>query len=88
MSGMHTGGKILLIANNLGFDVESYKHELECVLAIINNGRLGYGVDPKSYGWASDAHAKAVQLVIQHAQQVASAIAAQRLKDAAQEGGK
>lgn len=94
MSGMHTSGRVLLIANDGGLDVESYKHELDCVLSLINNGRLGRGVDPKSRGWASDAHATAVKHVIEHAQRVAEEIAAQQLEDAeseraaARQGGK
>ena len=80
MSGLYTGNKVLLIANFFGgMDVESYKHELECVLAVINSGRLGLGVDPKSCGWGSDAHAAAVKKVIEHAQAVANAIADQQI---------
>lgn len=85
MSGLHTGGRVLLIASDRGLDVESYKHELDCVLSVINNGRLGMGVDPKSIGWGSDAHAAAVKRVIEHAREVEKAIAKEQRREAASE---
>lgn len=82
MSGLHTSNKVLLIANDLGMCVESYKHELDCVLAVINNGRLGSAIDPISHAWGSAAHAAAVQHVIEHAQKVAAAIAEEQREEA------
>lgn len=87
MSGIRTSAPITLIeaCASGGVDIETYKSELDCVLSLINNGRLGKGVNPRDTGWASDAHAAAVKHVIEHAKKVAEAIAAQQLEDTALE---
>lgn len=84
MSGICTSASIALVESRPGggMDIETYKSELDCVLSLTNNGRLGKGVNPRDRGWASDAHAAAVKHVIEHAQKVAEAIAAQQLEDA------
>jgi hypothetical protein len=83
MSGICTSCPIALVEARPGggMDIETYKSELDCVLAVINNGRLGKAVDPRAIGWGSDAHDAAVKHVIEHAQRVAEEIAAQQLRD-------
>lgn len=87
MSGLCTSARIALFEARPGggMDIDTYKSELDCVLSVINNGRLGRGIDPNSIGWGSDAHAAAVKHVIEHAQRVLEEIAAQQLADAASE---
>jgi hypothetical protein len=82
MSGLMTNSPVLLICSDGGMDVETYKSELDCVLAVINNGRLGKGINPRAAGWGSNSHAEAVQRVIDHAQQVAQEIEVAQLKEA------
>lgn len=85
MSGISTNAPIALVESKAGggIDIETYKSALDCVLSLINNGRLGTNVNQLGGGWGSDKHAAAVHHVIQYAQEVEKAIAAQQLEDAA-----
>lgn len=86
MSGISTYEAMALVESKTGggVDIETYKSALDCVLSLINNGRLGRSVNQRG-GWGSDDHAAAVHHVIQHAQEVAKAIAAQQLEEAQSE---
>lgn len=88
MSGISTSKPIALIRSSGGIDVEVYSSELECVLAMTNNGRLGIGVDAKQIGWGSKAHREAVERVIRHATDVLAAIDKEAAKEAAYEKSK
>lgn len=87
MSGISTYEAMALVESKAGggVDIETYKSALDCVLSLINNGRLGRSVNQRGGGWGSDDHAAAVHHVIQHAQEVAKAIAAQQLEEAQSE---
>ncbi|WP_219209179.1 hypothetical protein [Variovorax boronicumulans] len=63
MSGISTGNTVALVQAGRGLDIETYSSPLDCVLKLVNNGRLGTGVDPKAIGWGSDAHKQAVTMV-------------------------
>ncbi len=81
MSGIRTSQPITLIRAERGLDIETYHDELDCVLHIINNGRLGRGIDDKAIGWGSAAHKKALEKVIEHCAKVKEAMAEQDEKD-------
>lgn len=81
MSGMHTGGRVLVVRADHGMDVEAYRDELDCVKAMINNGSLGKGVEPGLQGWGSEAHAAAVDQAIAHAQHVRREIAKEQARE-------
>jgi len=64
-------------------DIETYASELACVLHLVNNGRLGRGVDTKAIGWGSAAHKAALQQVIKQCGEVMKGIIEQENEEAA-----
>lgn len=57
MSGISTSRPVALIEAKGGMDIEIYKSVLDCVLHMVNNGRLGGG------GWGSAGHKAAIAQV-------------------------
>lgn len=75
MAGMCTSHPIALISCRRGIDVETYASELDCVLSLIDNGRLGQGVGKNTIGWGSESHKAALALVEEKLKSVTAQIA-------------
>ena len=83
MSGISTSQPIALISGRTGIDVETFASELDCVLCLIDNGRLGKGVDKNAIGWGDAYHKAALVLVRERLNVVVAETARQDAREAA-----
>lgn len=81
MSSIRTGAGVAVLNTLHGLHIDCYANELDAVLDLLNNGRIGR----PAVGWGSDGHKQALQKAAAHIQQVQAAIAEQDRREAAGE---
>jgi len=79
MSGLITSDTVMLVESRRGIGVDTYKSALDCVMQLLNNGRLGEALG--GIGWGSVEHKQALEQVKEHIQGVEQAIARQAIED-------
>ncbi len=82
MSSIRTGAGVAVLNTLHGIHIDCYANELDAVLDLLNNGRIGR----PSTGWGSEGHKEALVTAAAHILQVQAAIAEQDRRETAGEG--